>query len=106
MPPQGGLFISTLDNKSATCYNTPILINTGTMKITEVTQPSDNTLFESIDADNTTGFATEDLVKIYRSHNDQWSDPMSYDEMLSEMDAMDNMTDAEAASFLAETYKK
>lgn len=60
------------------------------MKINEVTQPSDNTLFESIDKTNNSGFLTEDLVKIYRTEKEnKWSDPMSMDELLEEMDSWD-----------------
>jgi hypothetical protein len=52
------------------------------MKITEVTQPSEQALFEAIDASNDTGFLTEDLVKIGKAHNGQWSDPVDVDEMM------------------------
>ena len=60
------------------------------MKINEVTQPSDNTLFESIDKTNNSGFLTEDLVKIYRTEKEnKWSDSMDMDELLEEMDSWD-----------------
>jgi hypothetical protein len=43
------------------------------MKITEVTQSSTKAIFESIDADNNSGFLTEDLVGIVKAHQaDQW----------------------------------
>jgi len=58
------------------------------MKINEVTQPSDKTLFESIDATNDTGFLTEDLVKIVRTEQaGAWSEPMTADQLLEEMDS-------------------
>jgi hypothetical protein len=60
------------------------------MKINEVTQPSDNTLFESIDKTNNSGFLTEDLVKIYRTEKEnKWSNPMDMNELLEEMDSWD-----------------
>lgn len=60
------------------------------MKINEVTQPSDNTLFESIDKTNNSGFLTEDLVKIYRTEKEnKWSESMDMDELLEEMDSWD-----------------
>lgn len=56
------------------------------MKITEVQQPSDRTLFESIDQDNNTGFLTEDLVRIVREHQSaRWSEPMTADELLESL---------------------
>lgn len=60
------------------------------MKINEVSQPSDKTLFESIDRTNGTGFLTEDLMKIYRTEKqNKWSEPMTADELLAEMDSWD-----------------
>lgn len=60
------------------------------MKINEVSQPSDNTLFESIERTNNTGFLTEDLMKIYRTEKENnWSNPMSAEELLAEMDSWD-----------------
>ena len=50
------------------------------MKITEVMQPSDQALFEALDAENDTGLLTEDLVKIVKSANGPWSKPMTGDE--------------------------
>lgn len=56
------------------------------MKINEVTQMSDQALFESIDRTNDSGIATSDLVKVVRAQeSDQWSDPMSADEFLAKM---------------------
>lgn len=56
------------------------------MKITEVQQPSDRTLFESIDRENNTGFLSEDLVRIVREHEAaRWSQPMTADELLESL---------------------
>lgn len=55
------------------------------MKIKQVSQPSDRTLFEALDQDNDTGFATEDLVKIVRAyHGGEWSEAQTYDEFMLE----------------------
>lgn len=60
------------------------------MKITEVSQPSDKSLFESFHKTNNTGFLTEDLVKIYRTEkNGNWSKAMTAEELLEEMDSWD-----------------
>lgn len=67
------------------------------MKINEVTQPSDKVLFERFAADNNTGFLTEDLVKIYRSHQGEW-DSCSADEAIDDIDALmelDRLEEAE-----------
>lgn len=43
------------------------------MQIKEITQPSTKAIFESIDATNSSGFITEDLVGIVKAHQaDQW----------------------------------
>ena len=56
------------------------------MKINEALQPSDKTLFESIDAENNTGYLTEDLVKIVRTHQtNEWSEPMTAEELLESL---------------------
>lgn len=53
-------------------------------------QPSNQTLTEQFGLNNKTGFLTEDLVKIYRTHlADAWSEPMTADELLAEMDQWD-----------------
>jgi hypothetical protein len=53
------------------------------MKITEVTQPSDQRLFEQLDTNNDTGFATTDLVKVVRQHQEgTWSGPMTGEELM------------------------
>lgn len=58
------------------------------MKINEVSQPSDQTLFESFDADNHTGLLTEDLVQIARAHHQaHWGQPQTADELLAEMES-------------------
>lgn len=55
------------------------------MKINEVLLPSDEALFEAIDAENDTGLRTEDVVKIIKSKNGPWSGPMTGDEMMAEL---------------------
>lgn len=56
------------------------------MRINEVQQPSDQALFESIDAENNTGFLTEDLVKVVRTHQvNEWSKPMTAEELLESL---------------------
>jgi len=57
------------------------------MKITEVIEPSDNELFEALDAENDTGIATTDLVKIVKSQNGPWGEPMTGDEMIARLEA-------------------
>lgn len=58
------------------------------MKITEVTKTAKQALHESIDQDNSTGFLTEDLVRIVeQDQSGEWSKPMSADELLVEMDS-------------------
>ena len=47
------------------------------MKLTEIQQPSDRTLFEEIDRENDTGFLTEDLVQIARAKQGTWSNTMT-----------------------------
>lgn len=59
------------------------------MKITEVTQPSDQSLFEQLDSGNDSGFATADLVKVVRQHQTgQWSEPMTADELVAQLRGM------------------
>lgn len=61
------------------------------MKITEVEQMSDNKLFESIDSDNDTGFLTEDLVSIVKTHRaNEWSKPMTSEEFSAWMESVVN----------------
>jgi len=56
------------------------------MRINEVQQPSDKTLFESIDAENNTGYLTEDLVRVVRSAQaNEWSKPMTAEELLESL---------------------
>ena len=50
------------------------------MKLNEVTQPSEQALFEAIDAQNDTGLQTEDVVKIIRSADGPWSGPFTLEE--------------------------
>jgi hypothetical protein len=56
------------------------------MRINEVQQPSDRALFESIDTENNTGFLTEDLVQVVRTHQaNEWSRPMTAQELLESL---------------------
>ena len=57
------------------------------MKITAVIEPSYNELFEALDAENDTGIATTDLVKIVKSQNGPWGEPMTGDEMIARLEA-------------------
>lgn len=58
------------------------------MKLNEVTQPIDKDLFESLNKNNDTGFATNDLVKIHRQHHSNNWEPASYEDLISEIDAL------------------
>jgi len=56
------------------------------MRINEVQQPSSKALFESIDAENNTGYLTEDLVQVVRTHQaNEWSEPMTAEELLESL---------------------
>ena len=58
------------------------------MKNTKVTEFTDKELFKKFDQDNDTGFATKDLVKIYRQHNsDKW-ETASYEDLMAEIDTL------------------
>jgi hypothetical protein len=63
------------------------------MKINEVTQPSDRALFEAFDRDNSTGFVTEDLVQIYRTHNSDSWDAAQLDDELDRLNQLDDATE-------------
>jgi len=52
------------------------------MNLNEVSQPSDKKLFEEIDPTNTTGYSTEDLIKVVRVGEQQWSQPMELDRLM------------------------
>lgn len=53
------------------------------MKLTEISQPSDQTLTEQIGANNNTGYLTEDLVNVVRAElNNEWSEPLTGDELM------------------------
>jgi len=56
------------------------------MRINEVTQPSEQALFEAIDASNDTGLRTDDVVAIIKSANGPWSKPMTGDEMMARLE--------------------
>jgi hypothetical protein len=61
------------------------------MKITEVTRLSRKRIIEEIAKENDTGFLAEDLARIMETHDaDCWSEPMTADELLAEMDSWDN----------------
>jgi hypothetical protein len=63
------------------------------MKINEAIQPSTKTLMETLGPDNDSGFKTEDLVTIYRTHiGDNWH-PATLEECLDEIDALMEMED-------------
>jgi hypothetical protein len=56
------------------------------MKIHEVTQSSDQQLFEQLNQDNHTGYATQDLVKVVRQHQSgQWSQSMTGDQLMDQL---------------------
>lgn len=58
------------------------------MRLNEVTQLTEEELHEVIDANNDTGFATKDLVEVAMTdRNGNWSEPMTADELLAEMDS-------------------
>jgi len=60
------------------------------MKIKQVTRPSFNRLVEEIAKTNDTGFRSEDLARIVEAHAaDCWSEPMTAEEFMAEMDAWD-----------------
>ena len=60
------------------------------MKITEIARPSRRRIAEAIEQTNNTGFLTEDLVRIYETETSEcWSEPMTADELIAEMDAWD-----------------
>lgn len=61
------------------------------MKIKEVMEPSDGRLFEQLDADNNTGLATSDLVRIVRQEREgTWSEPMTGDELMAHLGRLAN----------------
>ena len=60
------------------------------MKINEISQPSDETLLEEFSQDPS-GFSAQDLVKIYRTHSaDQW-EPVSYEDLMEELDQLSDL---------------
>lgn len=60
------------------------------MKITEVARPTFKRLVEEIEKTNDTGFLSEDLARIVEADmSNCWSDPMTADELLAEMDSWD-----------------
>jgi len=61
------------------------------MKLNEIEEYyknlSDEQLHEALDKDNSTGFLTEDLVKIVRASQSEegWSEPMTGEQFIAEM---------------------
>ena len=50
------------------------------------TTPTDRELYDFFDGDNDTGFSTEDLVKIYRAHQSNDWEAVSFTELMAEID--------------------
>lgn len=61
------------------------------MKIIEILKSSDKALFEAFDRDNNTGFATEDLVKIARTHEANNWDEIDFDDFMAEIDQLQEL---------------
>lgn len=60
------------------------------MKINEVKVSSAKSLTEAIEKNNDTGFLTEDLVRVVQQEQScSWSKPMTFEEIMAEMDAWD-----------------
>ena len=60
------------------------------MKINEISQPSDETLLEEFSQDPS-GFSARDLVKIYRTHTtDKW-EPVSYEDLIEDLDELSDL---------------
>lgn len=57
------------------------------MRLNEVTKLTEQELTEVIDVNNDTGFKTEDLVKIAMVTEDQWSEPMTAEQLIAEMES-------------------
>jgi hypothetical protein len=58
------------------------------MHITEIITPLTQSLYESIDAVNTTGYLTEDLVSIVHAHNaDEWVTCTSASSLIESLNA-------------------
>ena len=58
------------------------------MRLFEVTELNEQELYETLDRTNDTGFMTEDLVKIVKTHQaNEWSEPMTADELLAQMES-------------------
>lgn len=59
------------------------------MKITDIqNKKSTKALTEEISGNNATGFLTEDLVEVVKQdQNDQWSAPMSAEQLMESMDS-------------------
>ena len=54
------------------------------MKLAEIQFKDEKAMFEAFNANNDTGFSTEDLVKIVKAHNaSEWTAPMSAEEAIA-----------------------
>jgi len=60
------------------------------MKITEVTQPSEQALFEAIDAENNTDILTEDLVNVIKGRRGSFQEA-TIDQLLEHVDRVVNV---------------
>lgn len=61
------------------------------MRIREITEPSDATLLEQIEAENDSLISAEDLVRVVRQARDgTWSEPMTGDEMIEHLRKLAN----------------
>lgn len=55
------------------------------MNLKEIKEPSDQKLFEAIEQENDTGFLTEDLVRVTRAKEGQWSAPMTSEQLVEKI---------------------
>lgn len=61
------------------------------MKINEVLQSPTEKLMERFNSDNDTGFATEDLVKMYRTDRANAWEEVDVDDLIADLDALEQM---------------
>lgn len=65
------------------------------MKIKEVTQNEADALYEAIDAENDTGVATDNLVRMVNSHKEnQWKTFESSADLFAYLDQLDSEYDS------------
>lgn len=61
-----------------------------TMRIKEITQPSDEALLERLGKNNTTGVKTEDLMEMVRTHEaNEWTIHENYDAFLKHLEELE-----------------